>query len=117
MTKVIKLKESDLYRIIKRVLNEGNNSKDVVSELEEIMKQEGAKLTKDSGGNKEWSIPNTKTIVQLCTGCGEPYIIDIRHPNVGGGKGGTRFSPPPEGWNPFTKEKFIKELNSYKTKK
>ena len=113
--KVIKLGEQDIHRMVEMVLNE--QTVDVVSALEKIMKQERAKLTKDIGGKKEWSIPNTKTIVQLCTGCGVPYIITLRHPNVGGGKGGTRFSPPPEGWNPFTKEKFIKELNSFKTKK
>ena len=96
----------------KRLLNEGNNSKDVVSELKEIMKQESAKLIKDKPGKKEWSIPNSKTIVQLCTACGVPYIIDLRHPDVGDGKGGHRFSPNTN--MHFTKEKFIKELNRWK---
>ena len=52
MTKVIKLKESDLYRIIKRVLNEQESPKPfkVKKELIQLLEQNGFKL------NTNWEI-------------------------------------------------------------
>ena len=85
------------------------NKSTVIDELTQIMNDKGATITKENGGKKQWTLPNSTVVVQLCFACGVPYIIDIRKSESD--TGGTRFMSG--SWLEFTKEKFLKELNSY----
>ena len=96
------LMESEMGNV-KPLINQGVE----IDELIQIMSDEGATVTKDNPGKRQWTLPNSTVVVQLCYACGVSYIIDIRTSESD--TGGWRFQPGSR--TAFTKEKFLEKLN------